>query len=318
MNNILVLGGSGFLGRSVCEKLVERMGGADERLVVATRHLNRSGDLLTLPTLELEQCNVHDDADLRRVVHGRDVVINLVGILHGSEAEFQRVHVELPRRLAQVCAAAGVQRLLHVSALGADAQAPSRYLRSKAAGEAALRHPGVASTVFRPSVMFGAGDHFINRFASLQRVLPVVPLACAQARFQPVWVEDVAHAIANSLDSLDAIGETFECTGPTVYTLRELVHLAGRWSGHERPVVALPGALARAQALLLEAMPGQPLMSRDNLDSMKVPNVATGKHPGIERFGITPRALDTVMPDLLAHRRGPDRLLPKRVEAHHH
>lgn len=313
MNNILVLGGSGFLGRVVCEKLVERTGAADERIVVATRRPGRTGDLLTLPTLEVAPCDVHDDAQLGPLLRGRDAVINLVGILHGSEAEFQRVHAELPRRLAQACVAAGVRRVVHVSALGAGDTAPSHYLRSKAAGEAALRHPSLAATVLRPSVMFGEHDRFMNRFAALQRIFPVMPLACAPARFQPVWVDDVACAISRALDTPASLGETIECVGPKVYTLRELVQLAGSWSGHERPIVALPGALARLQAMLFELLPGAPLLSRDNLDSMRVPSVARGELPQLERFGITPRSLESVMPALLAHRAGPARFQPWRA-----
>jgi NADH dehydrogenase len=313
MNNVLVLGGSGFIGRIVCEKLVERTGGADARITVPTRHIARAGDLWTLPTLDVEQCDIHDDRQLAHLVRGRDAVINLVGILHGSEADFRRVHAELPQRLAQACVRAGVRRIVHVSALGASASAPSKYLRSKAAGEAALAHAGLASMVLRPSVLFGEHDRFMNRFATLQRFLPVLPLGCAQARFQPVWVDDVALAIVRALDLPPLAGETIECVGPQVYSLKELAHLAGRWSGHERPVIGLPQALAFAQASLLEWLPGAPLMSRDNVESMKVPSVASGRLPGLERFGIRPHALDSVMPALLAHRHGPARLQPLRA-----
>ena len=315
MNNILVLGGSGFLGRVVCEKLVERTGGADGRIVVPTRHLNRTGDILALPTAETELWDVHDDAQLQRMVRLRDVVINLIGILHGSEADFQRVHVELPRRLARACAVAGVKRVVHVSAIGASDRAPSMYLRSKAAGEAAWRHPTLDVTVLRPSVMFGERDRFMNRFAGLQAMFPLMPLACAEAQFQPVWVDDVATAIARAIDTPSAARETIECVGPAVYTLKELVHLAGRWSGHERPVVGLPNVLGRLQAISLELLPGEPLMSRDNLASMQVPSVASGTLPGLERLGITPHSLESVMPALLGHRAGPERLAPLRALA---
>jgi NADH dehydrogenase len=162
-------------------------------------------------------------------------------------------------------------------------------------------------------VVFGERDRLMNRFAGLQKIFAVVPLGGADAKFQPVWVDDVAAAIVRALDL--AGGETIECVGPSVYTLRQLVELAGRWSGHPRPVLALPAPLARLQAMLLELLPGAPLMSRDNLASMKVPSVASGRLPTLESFGITPRALESVMPELLGWRAGPARLDPWRALA---
>ncbi len=268
-----------------------------------------------LPTLEVTPADLHDDAQLARLVAGRDAVINLVGTLHGTAAEFQRVHVDLPARLARACRAAAVRRILHVSAIGADAAAPSMYLRSKGAGEAALRDAGLALTVFRPSVMFGEHDRFINLFARLQAVFPVLPLAGADARFQPVWVEDVAAAIVRALDTPATIGQVIECAGPAVCTLKELVSQAGHWSGHARAVVALPAALGRVQAMLLEWLPGPPLMSRDNLDSMRVASVAGGKLPGLASLRITPSSIASVMAPLLGGRGGPARLEPWRALA---
>lgn len=308
MNNILVLGGTGFVGRSVCEALVERARGGEGRITVPSRRPQRAKAIQLLPTVEVVNADVHDEAQLARLVRGRDAVINLVAILHGSEAAFQRVHVDLPRKLAQACQAAGVRRVVHVSSLGAAQGAPSRYLRSKAAGEAVLRSAGLDLTVLRPSVIFGADDRFLNLFAALQAVFPLMPLAGADARFQPVWVNDVARAIARALDKHASIGMTCECTGPRVYTLAELVRLAGRWSGHERAVIPLPAALGRLQATLMEWLPGEPLMSRDNLDSMRVPNVASGAVPGLESLGIQPTALESVMPEWLAHGGSPARL----------
>jgi NADH dehydrogenase len=316
MNRIVVLGGSGFIGRSVCEKLVERAGGGGGRIKVPTRHPTVTRELLVLPTLEVIHANIHDDTQLARLVARCDAAINLVGILHGSEADFQRVHVELPQRLARACKAAGVRRIVHVSAIGAEASAPSKYLRSKAAGEAALRASGVELTLFRPSVVFGERDRLINLFAELQRRFPVLPLAAADARFQPVWVDDLAAAIARSLDEPGAAGQVYEAVGPTVYTLRDLVQMAGRWSGHPRPVVALPDGLAKVQAALFEMLPGQPLMSRDNLASMKVPSVASGSVPGLAALGVTPATIEAVMRPLLEHRAGVERLQPLREHAH--
>jgi NADH dehydrogenase len=314
VNNFLLLGATGFVGMPVCEKLVERNGGGDERIAIATRHVRRAMHLQCLPTVEIETWDPGDDRQLARLVRGRDAVINLVGILHGSAAEFQQVHVDLPRRLAQACAIARVPRLVHVSAIGADTQAPSMYLRTKGAGEAALRDLPLEVVVLRPSVMFGEGDRFMNRFAALQRWLPVMPLPCADARFQPVWVDDVAAGIVAALDVRHA--GVVECAGPAVYTLRQLVELAGRWSGHPRRVVPLPDGIARAQAALMELLPGEPALSRDNLASMKVPSVASGHCSTLAQLGVAPRALESVMPDVLAARIGPARLRALRALAH--
>ena len=306
--NVLLLGGTGFVGRSLCEKRVERARGGEGRITVPSRQPQRAKAIQLLPTVEVVNADVHDEKQLARLVAGRDAVVNLVAILHGSEAAFQHVHVELPRKLARACQAAGVRRVVHVSALGAAANAPSRYLRSKAEGEAVLRAAGLDLTVLRPSVIFGTEDRFLNLFARLQALFPLMPLAGAGARFQPVWVNDVAQAIVNSLDRRDSIGQTYECVGPRVYTLAELVRLAGRWSGHERPVIPLPAALGQLQAMLMEWLPGEPLMSRDNLASMQVANVASGTHPGLDALGIQPTALEGVMPEWLARGGGPARL----------
>jgi NADH dehydrogenase len=223
-------------------------------------------------------------------------------MLHGDAAAFRRVHGELPGRLGRACRQAGVQRLVHVGALGAAPDAPSMYLRSKAEGEAALEASGMPASVLRPSVMFGAHDHFLNFFADLARRLPVIPLAAAQARIQPVWVDDVARAIIACLQAPQpAAQRVFECAGPQVYTLQELVRIAARCCGHERRVLALPDTAARLQAWLLEHLPGEPLLTRDNLASLQVPSVASGHCPGLAELGIRPTPLEAVAPQWLAH-----------------
>lgn len=315
MTNLLVLGATGFVGRTVCEKLVERSGGADGRIRVATRRLGNARHLQLLPTVELAEADVHDDRALAGLLRDTDVVINLVAVLHGSAAEFDRVHVKLPARLATACKAAGVRRVIHVSALGASIDGPSEYQRSKARGEAALRSAGLDLTVLRPSVIFGERDSFLNLFATLQSVFPVMPLAGADARFQPVWVDDVATAIVRCVDDPSTIGLAIECCGPRIYTLRELVEAAGTWSGSPRPVVGLPMALGKLQALVLELMPGKTLMSRDNVDSMKVANVASGKTPGLDRLGIEPTPLESIAPRYLGHVSGEKRLEAWRARA---
>lgn len=310
---IAVLGGTGFLGRSVCEQLVRRS--ASGAIVVPTRRAMHADAVRALPTVDVRVANVHDDAALAGVLAGCDAVINLVAILHGSAAAFDQVHVDLPRRLAAACHAAGIRRVVHVSALGVSDQAASNYLRSKRSGEAALQAAKLDLTLLRPSVIFGERDRFLNLFAQLQRVAPLVPLAGSRARFAPVWVEDVASAIARCLDAPDTIGQTIECTGPEVFTLADLVRLAGRWSGNERAVLPLPMALGRLQALLMECLPGEPLMSRDNLDSMRSDNVASGKLPGLDTLGIDPASMAQIAPEYLARHSGRTRLDALRAAA---
>ena len=315
MNNILVLGGSGFVGAHVCEKLVQQ----DYHVTVPTRRRNNARNVMHLPGLTVLEASVHDEAALTRLVAGHDAVVNLVAILHGNTAAFDKVHVNLPQKLARACLANGVHRVVHISALGADdqrpASAPSEYLRSKGRGEAVLLHPANPAdaldvTVLRPSVIFGAEDKFLNLFAKLQKVFPLMPLAGANARFQPVWVEDVAQAVARCLLPRKAMPTSepeprvLELFGPDVFTLRELVQLAARLSrGHERPVIPLPQWLGRIQALMMELAPGEPLMSRDNLDSMKRDNVASGTLPGLRALGIEAAALEPIAEQYLARGR---------------
>ena len=288
MQKILVLGGSGFIGHHVCEAL-ERAG---LYATVPTRRLP-ARSVQMLPRVTVVRADVHDPVQLSALVRGHDAVINLVAILHGTAQSFDHVHVQLPRLLAQACADQGVRRLVHMSALGVDVNGPSLYLRSKAQGDAVLqdmasRH-GLELTWLQPSVVFGADDRFINVFAQLQALAPVVPLASAQATFQPVWVQDVAQALAHALLLPTSHGKRYELVGPEVFTLAQLVRLAGEWSGHPRPIWPLPDALAQAQAWVMEHLPGPTLMSRDNLASMQTPNVSSGTCPGLSELGV-PRA----------------------------
>ena len=300
---VLVLGGSGFIGNHVCERL-QRLGW---RVTVPARWQVAGKHLLSLPTLRLVVADPLEPGTLARLLPGHDAVVNLIGIRHGSEPAFERAHVELPRQIVAACAQAGVRRVVHVSALGAQADAPSMYQRSKARGEAVLQQAAAAGaldlTVLRPSVVFGAGDRLLNLFASLQKWLPFVPLASADTRFQPVWVRDVAHAVAAALQRPTSVGQTYDACGPEVWTLRELVRAAGQWSGvrggRGRPILGLSRALGRLQALVLELMPGQPLMSRDNLDSMRVDNVAGGQWPGLDALDIRAAPLSAVGPMVL-------------------
>ena len=298
MKKILVLGGTGFVGRHLWKELAR----LQYRVTVPTRDVSKAQAGQSVPMPDLVQADVHDEPTLARLVPGHDAVVNLVAILHGSSFEFERTHVELVKKIARACTGAGVRRLVHVSALGAAADAPSMYQRTKAAGEAVLHGSGLDWTVLRPSVMFGEGDQFLNLFARLQAIFPVMPLAGADTLFQPVWVGDVVNAIVQCLQRDDTVGSTYEACGPERFTLRQLVELAGSLSGHPRPVVGLPTVLGQLQALLMELAPGQTLMSRDNLDSMKVNNVASGKLPGLDALGISPGALSAIAPKYIGNR----------------
>lgn len=297
--DVLLVGGSGFVGSAVAR----RLHAAGVRVTVPTRRRERAKHLLVLPTIDVVEADVHDDGTLVRLMRGRDAVINLVGVLRGGEGlpygkGFARAHVDLPGRIARAAAATGVRRLVHMSALRAAEDAPSGYLRSKAAGERAVlaAAPGLAVTIFRPSVIFGSGDSFLTLFAGLLKLAPLVPLACPDARFQPVWVEDVAAAFAAALRHPESSGHAFDLGGPRQYSLRELVDYAGRVSGHRRPILGLPLPLSRFQALVMEWVPGGP-MTRDNVRSMQVPSVCP--EGTAFPFGIAPAALEAVAPGYL-------------------
>ena len=330
MKNIMVVGGTGFVGAHVCEKLVRQ----GFNVTVPTRRRRNAQRIQHLPSVTVLELNVHDEAALTQALAGHDALVNLVAILHGTAAAFDKVHVVLPQMLARACAANGVHRVVHISALGADdlkpAQAPSEYLRSKGRGEAAWLHPadgvsGLDVTVLRPSVIFGAEDEFLNLFAKLQTVFPVMPLAGAQARFQPVWVEDVADAVVHCLvrpvagTTARPLPSIVEAVGPDVFTLKELVQLSARLAGVNgglgRPVLSLPYWLGKLQAWVMECAPGEPLMSRDNLASMKIDNVASGAHSGLDALGIKASALEPIAKVYLRSRAATSGLLGLRVRA---
>lgn len=292
---ILVLGGSGFIGRY----LVARLAGAGYRVTVLTRRRSRSRHLLLLPTVDVVEGDPYDPVTLLRLAVPATAAINLVGVLNERGGEtFARAHVELPRLLVEACKASGVRRILHMSALGADAAGgASRYMRSKGEGEAIAAGSGLDYTIFKPSIVFGREDRFLNLFARLARALPLLALAASAARFQPIYVLDVAHCMACALDDDATIGQRYHLCGPKVYTLRELVRYAAEVSGHPRPIVGLGPAASKLQALALEVLPGG-LMSRDNLASMSRDNVCDGPFPSI--FRLEPTALEAVAPSWLA------------------
>jgi uncharacterized protein YbjT (DUF2867 family) len=292
---IAIIGGSGFIGSHLVNALVE----AGKTVRLATRRRYNARHLTLLP-IDVIEADVFDPIQLASFVEGADAVINLVGTLHGRRAdpygpEFAKAHVELPTKVVSACEGKGVHRLIHVSAIGADSRGPSMYLRSKGDGERAVHASSmVASTIFRPSVVFGPEDQFLNKFAFLQRVFPLIPLAKPDGRFQPVYVDDVAKAIVNVLDLDAASGRTYELGGPTVYTLEALVKYCGDVIGKHARIIRLPDALARLQAMTFEMAPGEPVLSRDNLDSMKVDSILSA--PLAPELGLEPTAIEAVAP----------------------
>ncbi len=302
--NILVVGGAGFVGRHLVSALATR----GCRVTVPARRREGAKHLFLLPTVDVVEADVTQPEVLPRLATGHDAVINLAGVLHSRRGrpdergpndygpDFARVHVELAQAVVAACRGAGVKRLLHMSALGADANAPSEYLRSKGIGErAALAAEDLAVTVFRPSVIFGPEDSFLNLFATLTKFLPVIVLASPEARFQPVYVGDVVSAFLAALDDHGSRGRCYDLGGPTQYTLRELVQAVCAITGRRRLIVGLGERLSMAQARMLELLPVK-LMTRDNIRSMQVPSVCSTPFP----FGIVPAALEALAPSWLA------------------
>ena len=293
---IAILGGTGFVGHSLCERLV--MAGHEVRIL--TRHRERHRDLLVLPTAQVVEADVHNPAVLKREFQGQDAVVNLVGILNESGRNgkgFERAHAELPAKVVQACRQNGVPRLLHMSALHASPDGPSHYLRSKGRGEQivqAAESNTLHVTSFRPSVIFGPRDSFTNRFAGLLRQVPFVfPLACPNARLQPVYVEDVVQAFVSALDRQATFGQRYNLCGPQVYSLREIVTWLARQLGLKRRILPLNNVLSMAQAAVLQFAPGKPF-TLDNYQSLQLANVCEAGFPVI--FGVTPSRLEDVVP----------------------
>ena len=299
VKRIAILGGSGFVGRHLVAALT-RTGCATR---VFTRRRSRSRSLLVLPTCEVVETDVHLASNLNAHLAGCDAVVNLTGILNehsGAGDRFQDVHAELPGKLVDACRRHRIERMLHMSALGVDADAPSEYLRTKFLGEQAAHAAeadGIAVTSFRPSVIFGTDDSFFNRFAGLLALSPVVfPLACPQARFAPVYVEDVVLAFLAALDDEATAGQRYELCGPRAYTLRELVAYTAAITGRRRLIVGLGDRLSRLQGQVFERIPGKPF-STDNYLSTKVDSVCSSN--GLERLGIAARSVESVVPGYL-------------------
>jgi NADH dehydrogenase len=295
LKKICVLGGSGFVGSSIVAKLDQ----AGYAVTVLTRRRDSAKHLFLLPNVTVIECNIMDDQALATAISDADAVVNLIGILHQSgRSSFDAMHHQLPARLARICDAAGIKRLMQMSSLQAASHAPSEYLRSKAAGESALLAfaQKLNITIFRPSIIFGRGDSFINLFATLIKIMPVVLLAKPNAKFQPVWVEDVASCFVASIQNTETYSQVYELAGPKVYSFRELVQQVMTTLGIKRPIVGLCDKLSYAQAFMMELLPVK-LMSRDNVRSMEVDSVSQKPFPAI--FGVVPASLEAVIPEYL-------------------
>lgn len=296
-NVATVIGGSGFIGRYVVQRLAAR----GHVVRVVGRDMERAKDLMVTGSVGQVVAlygSFSNPATMARAVEGADLVVNLVGILSERRAgDFQRLQADGPGMIARAATEAGVRRMVQVSAIGADVASPSAYGRSKALGEQAVQAGFPTATILRPSIVFGAEDKFFNRFGAMAMYLPVMPVICGNTRFQPVYVGDVADAIVTSLDREDAMGATYELGGPRIYTFRELL----AWILHEtrrhRALVEIPAGLARLQARLGELVPGKPF-TRDQLAMLQRNNVA-GAGPGLAELGIVPTPIDLVVPGYL-------------------
>jgi uncharacterized protein YbjT (DUF2867 family) len=300
IKKVLLLGGGGFVGRSVAAQLV-RLG---YKVIIPTRYIERAKPLWVLPGVQCVQSDIHrleSLVDLCSKLNKDDVVINLVGVLHDRPAFpygklFEKNHVELPKKIIAAMKACGVKRYIHMSALGADSVGPSMYQRSKGDGEDLVKASGLDWTIFRPSVIFGPDDQFINLFASLQKYAPVLPLAGAAARFQPVAVLNVAQAFVSAITMSSTLHQSYDLCGPKTYSLKELVILAGKKGGRRSWIIPIPRFIGYVQAFFLEHLPGPTLMSRDNVSSMKVDNVLPQnvKNPLEDIFGISPKPIESL------------------------
>lgn len=302
VDSVCILGGTGFVGRHIANRLAN----TPVRIKVLTARRERNRHLLPIPNLELVEANVHDADTLRREFGGVDAVINLVGVLNESPARgrrFEDAHVNLVRNVVESARASGVKRLLHMSALGAGPDAPSRYQQTKGEGERIAleaNHAGFGVTVFRPSVIFGPEDSFLNQFATMLRIAPFLPLPTPEARFKPVYVGDVARAFVQCLDDPETFGECYELCGPNVYSLRELVNYCAELIGSKKAIIGLSDRFSRLQARFMERLPGKPY-TMDNYLSSQVDSICSDD--GLGRLGIHPTAIEATVPGYLGRRR---------------
>lgn len=298
--DILLIGGNGFVGRVLAAQLQA----AEYSVLMPTRHMASARELSILPKIHLEKADVQDLDYLQKLcsrIKPNGAVINLVGMLHDKPGEpygpgFKAAHVDLPKNIITAMQLAGLKRYLHMSALGADSLGPSMYQRSKGDGAAIVTASNLDWTIFRPSVVFGERDQFINLFAKLAKLLPVMPLAHSGAQFQPASVDDVASAFSKSLKMPNTIHQSYDLVGPTVYTMKQIVEFAAKKVDSKCVIIPMPNFVGYLQALAFEYLPVPTLMSRDNIASMKLPNILplNGQEALTEVFGISRLKLESM------------------------
>ncbi len=292
-----VFGGSGFIGRYVVKRLaalghVVRVAVRDPEQAAFLKPMGGVGQIVPLAI------PITSEAAVRRAVEGADIVVNAVGILVESRAgDFNRLQADGATLVAGAAQAAGVDRLVHISAIGADAASQSAYARSKAAGEAGVMGAFGRATILRPSLVFGPEDKFFNRFGAMASFLPFMPVIAGSSRFQPVYVGDVADAVMAALADATTEGKIYELAGPKVWTFRELLQWILAETRRRRPLVEIPMGVARLQAAIMEHVPGKPL-TRDQLILLSRDNVA-GDLPGLAALGITPTPVEQIVPSYL-------------------
>ena len=294
-----VLGGSGFIGRYVVQRLAARgdVIAVGCRRAEGARFLMPQGNVGQIAALNLE---IGDEEVLPAFLAGNEALVNCVGILRESGPQrFDRVHHTGPARLARLAREAGIERFVHISAIGANSRSPSAYARTKAAGEAAVRDAFPTVTILRPSVVFGPEDQFFNRFAAMAMISPVLPLiGGGETRFQPVYVGDVADAVVKCLDDPATAGRTYELGGPKIYSFRELIELLLAEIRRKRLLLDLPFGLAAFQARLMSLLPNPPL-TPDQVELLKRDNVVSSGAMSMAALGITPTAVEGVLPTYL-------------------
>ena len=306
---ITVFGGSGFVGGQVVRLLARR----GWRIRVAVRRPDRAWKLQTsghVGQIQAVRCDATDPAQIEAALQGADAAVNLIGVLYeAGKRSFQAMHVEAARNIAIGCAAGGVDRLVHVSALGANPESGSAYACTKAAGEMAVREAKPDAVVVRPSVVFGSGDGFLNKFAAMASIAPALPLiGGGQTRFQPVYVGDVAEAIVRAVERPDAAGRTFELGGPEVMTFEDILKLILRETRRRNGLVPLPFFAARAIGSLaqLTSLVGvAPVLTRDQVALLESDNVVADSAEGLDALGIQPTGIEAIAPAYLwRYRRG--------------
>jgi uncharacterized protein YbjT (DUF2867 family) len=313
MQHITIFGGTGFIGRHLVRRLAKtgatiRIATRDPERVLPLKPNGNVGQIIAWP------CNLHDDKALARAMADTDVVINLVGILYErGKNTFQKIHIDLPRRIAAIAHKQDVQKLIHVSAIGANANSAAKYARSKAAGEQAVLTEFPGATILRPSIIFGPEDGFFNLFATLAKFTPALPLVGGgHTKFQPVYVGDVTDAIATVVASDQPLGKIYELGGPAIYSFKQLLELMLQETGQQRCLLSLPFGLAKFQALFLQLLP-KPLLTPDQVELLKQDNVVADQALTLRNLGITPTAVETIIPTYLDRYRAGGRFGHKTV-----